>query len=138
MTQCVQVKECVAQDILIFQALTSPVPLALSETLAVALARQRRDEGQTGIYSNLSTQYSKVLYMRNIGEYANFQLKYMYCADVLWVCTLYGNLIISKYHVSGMFSFYKLCSRSERHTHLSAPKYSSITVYKYTMYLNSQ
>ena len=118
-----------------FPALTFPVPLALSETLAVALAIGG-DEGQTGIYSNLSTQYSKVLYMRNIGEYANFQLKYMYCADVLWVCTLYGNLIIS--NVSGMFSFYKVCSRSERHTHLSAPKYSSITVYKYTMYLNSQ
>ena len=64
MTQCVQVKECVAQDILIFLALTSPVPLALSETVAVALAMQGGDEGQTGIYSNLTIQYSKVLYMR--------------------------------------------------------------------------
>ena len=87
-----------------FPALTFPVPLALSETLAVALAIGG-DEGQTGIYSNLSTQYSKVLYMRNIGEYANFQLKYMYCADVLWVCTLYGNLIIS--NVSGILVFTK-------------------------------
>ena len=114
MTQCVQVKECVAQDILIFLALTFPVPLALSETLAVALAMQGRDEGQTGIYSNLTIQYSKVLYMRNSGEFANFQLKYMYHADY---CGCVLRMIILSYQNKLCLVFTKCVdSRSEGHT----------------------
>ena len=49
------------KDIFVFLALTSAVPLALLETLAVALAMQGRDEGQTGIYNKLNTQDSKVV-----------------------------------------------------------------------------